>query len=352
MDIIGSYFILKLYASNRYLKYLAKCHICWLNDKQWSINCSVFISIVSAPNLCVCGRCCWQIKSLKDQYFAELSDLINRISVKLQHVNSFIPRQVPFEYYEKLKSFKIMLNHILQFLQISKSTIQPAMRDYVPQYEKQIISALNSQRRKPVQPREQQQFERPAGQAPNSNISQQHQPPQSLQEHDSPNPQASSSSMGTGLQSSSSAAFRYVPAPPTTKFSVPAHPNGATRQRQAGSYSEAAQGSNFNSGQYGSMGGALQPGSTWSMQGTMNAQPQTSMLLHNSMSTMQPNANSMQANTTGWPHIYGPRKQIPKRSWCDTLWFGFRNRLGLLWQLRLARIEFWDGSGCIGKCIR
>jgi PAX-interacting protein 1 len=63
---------------------------------------------------------------------------------------------------------------------------------------------------------------------------------------------------------------------------------------------EAAQGSNFNSLQHGSMSGALQQGSTGQMQGTMNTQLQTSssMLSHNSMSTMQPNANSMQANAS------------------------------------------------------
>ena len=119
-----------------------------LNDKPWR---SVFISIASAPNLCVCDLCFWQIISLKDQYFAELNELFNKISLKLQHVDSIIPRQMPSEQYERMKSFKEMLDRILQLLQISKSDIQPFMRDKVPRYEKQIISILNSQRRKPVQ---------------------------------------------------------------------------------------------------------------------------------------------------------------------------------------------------------
>ncbi|VAI87104.1 unnamed protein product [Triticum turgidum subsp. durum] len=162
------------------------------------------------------------IKSLKDQYFAELSELFNKISVKLQHVDSIIPPQKPSEQYDRMKSFKIMLERILQMLQISKSTIQPAMRDKVPQYEKQIISILNSQRRKPVQPQIQQHFQPPAGQAPNSSISQQQQPSQTLQQHDShTNPQASLSSMSTGLQSSSAAGIQHVPAPPTKNFSAP-----------------------------------------------------------------------------------------------------------------------------------
>ncbi|EMS59658.1 hypothetical protein TRIUR3_00864 [Triticum urartu] len=120
------------------------------------------------------------IKRLKDQYFAELSELFNKMCVKLQHVDSIIPPQISSEQYDRMKSFKTMLERILQMLQIGKSSVQPAMRDKVPRYEKQIISILNSQR-KPVQPQIQQQFQPPPGQAPNSSISQQLQPSQNLQ---------------------------------------------------------------------------------------------------------------------------------------------------------------------------
>jgi PAX-interacting protein 1 len=242
------------------------------------------------------------IKSLKDQYFAELSELYNKISVKLQHVDSIIPPQKPSEQYERMKSFKIMLERILQILQVNKGSIQPALRDKIPQYEKQIISILNSQRRKPVQQTQaQQQFQPPAGQAPNSNISQQQQPSQSLQQHDShTNPQSCLSSMSTGLQSSGAAGIQHVPAPPATNFSVPATQQNGASIPQAGSNLDAAQGSNFNSLQHGSMSGTLQQGNAGPGQGTMNAQLQASnsMLSHNSMSTMQPNANSMQANAS------------------------------------------------------
>ncbi|KAF7105410.1 hypothetical protein CFC21_106224 [Triticum aestivum] len=102
------------------------------------------------------------IQSLKDQYFAQLIELFNKISVKLHHVDSIIPPQKPSEQYDRMKSFKIMLDRILQMLQMSKSTIQPAMRDKIPQYEKQIITILNSQW-KPVQPQIQQQLQPPPG---------------------------------------------------------------------------------------------------------------------------------------------------------------------------------------------
>jgi PAX-interacting protein 1 len=242
---------------------------------------------------------------LKDQYSAELSELFSKISQKLQQVDSTMPPLKPSEQYERMKNFKIMLERILQVLNVSKNNVQPGLRDKMPQYEKQIINILASQRRKPVQPQVQQQFQSPAGQAPNSNISQQQQPSQSLQQHDiHTNPQANLSSMNTGLQSSSAAGIQHVSAPPATNFSVPTPQNGANIQQQqqyAGSNLEAAQGSNFNSLQHGSMmSGTLQQGSTGQMQGTMNTQLQTSssMLSHNSMSTMQPNANSMQANAS------------------------------------------------------
>jgi PAX-interacting protein 1 len=193
---------------------------------------------------------------LKGKYFAELNELFNKICVKIHYVDSSIPPQRPSEQYERMKSFKIMLERILQILQISKSTVQPALRDKLPHYEKQIISILNSQRRKPVQPQVQQHFQPPAaGQAPNSNSSQQRQPSQSSQKHYShTNPQASLSTMSTGLQSSSASCIQH----PTTKLSVPMHQNGAKRQRQTDSdlkaaRRKAAQRSSFDSVRYGSI---------------------------------------------------------------------------------------------------
>jgi PAX-interacting protein 1 len=229
--------------------------------------------------------------------------LFNKISQKLQQVDNTIPPLKPSEQYDRMKSFKVMLERILQVLNVSKNGVQPGLSDKVPQYEKQIINILNSQRRKPLQPQVQQQFQSPAGQAPNSNISQQQQPSQSLQQHDShTNPQASLSSMSTGLQSSSAAGIQHVPAPPATNFSVPTQQNGANVQQQqlAGSNLEAAQGSNFSSWQSGSMGGALQQGSTGLMQGTMNVQ-------------LQIGSSSMLS------HLSGQREHMTKRKWRDTL---------------------------------
>ncbi|KAF0900847.1 hypothetical protein E2562_035482 [Oryza meyeriana var. granulata] len=44
------------------------------------------------------------VKNLKDQYFAELNDLHNKISLKLQHVDNMPPPQKPTDQYEKMKN--------------------------------------------------------------------------------------------------------------------------------------------------------------------------------------------------------------------------------------------------------
>ncbi|RLN04345.1 hypothetical protein C2845_PM13G26340 [Panicum miliaceum] len=240
------------------------------------------------------------IKNLKDQYFAELNDLYNKISMKIQHVDNHMPAQKSSDQYEKMKNFKALLERTLHFLQLNKSSIQPGFREKIPIYEKQIVNILNSQRRKPAQAPGQQQFQQSVGQAPSSNISQQQQA-SGLQQHDSHTnqmPQASLPSMSTGVQSSGAPGIQHVPAPQATNFGVPTTQQNVTNALQAGSNLESAQGNNFNHVQHGSMGAALQQGSTGPMQGAMNAQQQSSsnLLSNNSMSTMQPNTNSMQQN--------------------------------------------------------
>ncbi|XP_072150439.1 uncharacterized protein [Setaria viridis] len=115
------------------------------------------------------------IKSLKDQYFAELNDLYNKVSMKIQHVDNHMPAQKSSDQYEEMNSFKALLERTLYFLQVNKSSIQPGFREKIPIYERQIVNILNAQRRKPVPAPGQQQFQQSGGQASGSNISQQHQ---------------------------------------------------------------------------------------------------------------------------------------------------------------------------------
>lgn len=243
------------------------------------------------------------IKSLKDQHFAELSDLYNKISIKLQHIDNHMPPQKSTDQYEKMKGFKALLERTLHFLQFNKSNIQPGLREKIPIYERQIVNILNSQRRKPVQATGQQTFQQSGGQAPSSTISQQHQASQGLQQHDSHTnqmPQASLPSMSTGVQSSGAPGIQHVPVPQTTNFGVPTTQQNITNAPQVGSNLDSAQGNNFNPVQHGSVGAALQQGNTGPMQGAINAQQQSSsnMLSNNVMSTMQPNTNAMQATAS------------------------------------------------------
>uniref|UniRef100_A0A0A9FEQ7 Protein kinase domain-containing protein n=1 Tax=Arundo donax TaxID=35708 RepID=A0A0A9FEQ7_ARUDO len=201
------------------------------------------------------------IKSLKDQYFAELNDLHSKISMKLEYVDAHMPCQKPTDNYEKMKYFKIMLERLLHFLQINKANIEHALRKKLPFYERQIIAILNSQRRKPVQTQGQQQFLQSAGQAPSSNISQQQQSSKGLQEqdiHTNLMPQASFPGMITDVQSHSAAGVQHVPAPKSRDFGVPTEQRNVADSPQAGSNMEAAQGSNCNSAQHNSMSGPLQ----------------------------------------------------------------------------------------------
>ncbi|KAF8654035.1 hypothetical protein HU200_062180 [Digitaria exilis] len=243
------------------------------------------------------------IKSLKDQYFAELNDLYNKISIKIQHIDTHMPAQKSSDQYEKMKNFKGLLERTLHVLQVNKSSIQPALREKIPLYERQIVSILSSQRRKPVQASGQQQFQQSGGQAPSSNISQQHQASQGLQHIDSHTnqmSQASLPSMSTAVQSSGAPGIQHAPAPQATNFGVPTTQQNVTNAPQTGSNLDSAQGNNFNPAQHGSMGAPLQQGSTGPMQGAMSAQQQSSsnILSNNAMSTMQPNTNSMQPNAS------------------------------------------------------
>ncbi|XP_013638225.1 PREDICTED: mediator of RNA polymerase II transcription subunit 15a-like isoform X2 [Brassica oleracea var. oleracea] len=92
-----------------------------------------------------------KIRTINEKYLAELHDIYQSASAKLEQQYS-LPQQQRLKEFEKLKKFKIMLERMMRFLLISKSNIRPALKDNVDFYETQIISFLNRHRpRKPVQ---------------------------------------------------------------------------------------------------------------------------------------------------------------------------------------------------------
>ncbi|KAL0704263.1 hypothetical protein Bca4012_070688 [Brassica carinata] len=136
-----------------------------------------------------------KIKTMKDAYLPDITEIYQRVIAKLQQMDS-LPQQQRSEQFEKLKQFKTMLERMMQFLSVSKSSIMPPLKNKVAIYEKQIIDFVTAHRpRKPVQ----------QGQLPQSQMQpmQQQSSQNGNHSHDGQaNPQMQSMSMPRAQQSS------------------------------------------------------------------------------------------------------------------------------------------------------
>ncbi|KAF6149424.1 hypothetical protein GIB67_016962 [Kingdonia uniflora] len=105
-----------------------------------------------------------KVKSMKELYFPELSDMHNKISIKFQQSENL---QAPKEQIERLRGYKSMLERMIQFLQIQKNQIPLSYRGKINQFEKQIVGCLTINRpKKPnslQQQNQQQQLQPPNG---------------------------------------------------------------------------------------------------------------------------------------------------------------------------------------------
>eukprot|EP00258_Populus_trichocarpa_P032030 XP_024448049.1 mediator of RNA polymerase II transcription subunit 15a isoform X4 [Populus trichocarpa] len=91
-----------------------------------------------------------KIKVMKETYLPEINELYQRIATKLQQHDP-LPQQPKSEQLEKLKVFKVMLERLITFLQVSKNNITPNFKEKLGFYEKQIVGFLNPSRyRKPI----------------------------------------------------------------------------------------------------------------------------------------------------------------------------------------------------------
>nr|APA20135.1 hypothetical protein [Populus tomentosa] len=91
-----------------------------------------------------------KIKVMKETYLPEINEMYQRIATKLQQHDS-CPQQPKSEHLEKLKVFKVMLERLITFLQVSKNNITPTFKEKLGFYEKQIVGFLNPSRyRKPI----------------------------------------------------------------------------------------------------------------------------------------------------------------------------------------------------------
>ncbi|KAI9084592.1 hypothetical protein K1719_033580 [Acacia pycnantha] len=88
-----------------------------------------------------------KIKSMKESYLRELTEMHQKIAAKLQ-LHEPLPHQAKSEQLEKLKIFKTMLERLIAFLQVSKGQIVPVFKEKMASCEKQIINFINTNRRK------------------------------------------------------------------------------------------------------------------------------------------------------------------------------------------------------------
>ncbi|XP_057450702.1 probable mediator of RNA polymerase II transcription subunit 15b isoform X2 [Lotus japonicus] len=86
-----------------------------------------------------------KIKTMKENYLPDLNELYQKIGTKLQQHDS-LAQQSKSDKLEKYKLFKMMLERMISFLQVSKSNIAPSFKEKLGSYEKQIINFININR--------------------------------------------------------------------------------------------------------------------------------------------------------------------------------------------------------------
>ncbi|CAN1229477.1 Mediator of RNA polymerase II transcription subunit 15a [Linum grandiflorum] len=134
------------------------------------------------------------IKAVKEIYLPELNLKFLEIATELQQLDS-LPHSPKSDQVEKLKMFKTLLERMINFLQVRKENITPAVKDKLASYEKQIGSFLTSNR--PKKPMSQMQ----QGQLPPSHMQPLSQNPQPQSHESQMNPQLQSMNMQSSVSS-------------------------------------------------------------------------------------------------------------------------------------------------------
>ncbi|XP_021762332.1 mediator of RNA polymerase II transcription subunit 15a-like isoform X2 [Chenopodium quinoa] len=231
-----------------------------------------------------------KIKAMKDMYLADLNEMHQKISMKLQQHES-LPQQPKTDQADKLRIFKNMLEKLMQVLQTAKNSILPTHREKLPSFEKQIVGLLSTNRpRRPIQPGQilpPQMQNLQQAQQPHSQISQ-------AQSHVvGVNPQLQSMNL-----QGSAATIQQNNVPSLQHGSVPSL-SGVTSSQQSMASSLQAN-PNINSGQ-GSAPSSMQQVAIASLQqNPVSAPPQAnvnSLQSQNGVSMLQPNINSHQSNS-------------------------------------------------------
>ncbi|KAI3872343.1 hypothetical protein MKX03_019610 [Papaver bracteatum] len=265
------------------------------------------------------------IKSMREKYLPDLSYMHQRISQKC-HQHDSLPHAPKSEQHERLQIFKNVLDRMIGFLNLPKSSMIPSLKDKLALYEKQILNILNSngprksdpvqqqiqptggqslsiQQRQLQQQQQQQQQEKEPQQ---QQLQQQNQPQQQQQQQiQSENPllqqyenQMNSHMQPTILQNS------VLSTQPTAVTSMnhgslpPNHVGVSTAQSnllnslQPGSIMMSGQGNNSVSLQPVCVGSALQ----YQRAGNALQQGNLNTMSQNIVNGLQSNVNSLQMN--------------------------------------------------------
>ncbi|XP_057454130.1 mediator of RNA polymerase II transcription subunit 15a-like isoform X3 [Lotus japonicus] len=88
-----------------------------------------------------------KIQTMKENYFTDVSELYQKVALRLQQHDSLLQQPSSDQnQIERLRRYKMMLEHFMTILQISKNSISPSMRGKTDSYEKQIVSILSQLR--------------------------------------------------------------------------------------------------------------------------------------------------------------------------------------------------------------
>ncbi|WOL11985.1 mediator of RNA polymerase II transcription subunit 15a [Canna indica] len=243
-----------------------------------------------------------KIKSMKEIYFEELKEVYQRILLKMQHQSqsdALILSGKATEHAEKMKNFKTLVERAIQMLQISKSNIQPGMKDKLPAYEKQIINLLASNKKKliPSQLPGQQKFQPPAGHPQSMSQKQSSQVPQLQQHENYINQQINLQGSANSMHPASVPNMQQGAVNLATHFGIPTPQQNATNILQTGPTVDPVQGNSFSSLQQGTIA-SMQQGGLLPGQSAIDVPQLSNSMSLNSMSSLQNNINSKQPSSS------------------------------------------------------
>ncbi|XP_022967562.1 mediator of RNA polymerase II transcription subunit 15a-like isoform X1 [Cucurbita maxima] len=249
-----------------------------------------------------------KIKAMKELYFFELKEMYQKILPKVNQLES-LPQQPKSEQLNKLKTFKLILERLIAFLQISKSNIVIGLKDKIGHYEKQIVSFLNSNRpRNPVSTLQ-------PGQLPASHMQSIQQSQSQMTPLQSPenqiNPQLHSANMQGSVAPVQQNNMNNMQHNSLPTFSGSAAQQNMTIPMQPGSSLESGQGNSLSSFQQVASGSLQQNSANSSQRANNNSLPS-----QNGVNTLQPNIGSLQTNHNMLQHQHlkqDPQQQLKQQ---------------------------------------